>query len=542
MSGDCQPLIDPALLFSAVWNWRYRIVGLTAASFVAGCLVALSTPHRYTAYAQLLVDPREVKLVGRDIAPDFLPSEAALAIVDSQLQLVRSSAVLGRIVDTLDLEQDPEFNGTGVTPGILGSIRGFMSLFSGGDATGERRRATFGNLRDKMSARRMSRTFVINISATTRDPEKSALIANEASRAYIAEQQAFQSGAARSASSALGARLEALREDVAEAESALETYKASSGLIGPGNRLVTDDQMAAVTAQLAQARADTIASKSRAEAARAVDVSSIIAGGLPQDLTSPTLNALRAQHAAQRRQVASLENALGSRHPTLSDAKASMEAIEADITAEVRRIIAGTQADLRRAVENEQALAGSLAQLKAESVGNNDAQIKLRELERRLTAAREVYEAFLLRTRETGELEAIDRTNIKVISPADTPESPSSMSRKIIAAGFGFSGFLLGLGLAFFAALRESLSAGPAAGPAGGSARRRSASAEGGTIGVAEPSPIAAQPQAADAAPPPTASETDPDEMAELRQSVREIRDTVEALMRRRAARNRRVA
>ena len=481
-----QPLIDPALLFTRIWDWRFRIAGLTAAGFIVGCAVALATPHRYTAYAQLLVDPREIKLVGRDIAPDFLPSEAALAIVDSQLELIYSSVVLGRIVDRLGLDQDSEFNGTSEAfGGIFESVRGFIALFSADNQPEERRRATFRNLRDRMEASRQARTFVVNVSATTRDPEKSALIANEAARAYIAEQQAFQSDSARSASSALGARLDTLRKDVEAAESELEAYKASSGLIGPGGRLVTDDQLAAVTAQLAQARADTITSKSRAEAARGVDVSSVITGGLPQDLTSTTLNALRAQHAAQRRQVAALENALGSRHPKLSDARASLDAVEADIAAEIRRIVAGTQADLRRAVENEQALAASLAQLKAESVGNNDAQIRLRELERRLSAAREIYESFLLRTRETGELEVIDRTNIKVISPADTPESPSSMSRKVIAAGFGFSGFLIGLGLAFLAAFRETLSGGPA----GGAHRRRAAApqATGSSAGMAAP-------------------------------------------------------
>ncbi|WP_421853985.1 Wzz/FepE/Etk N-terminal domain-containing protein [Oricola sp.] len=469
-ASQFRPLIDPALLVSKVWSWRYSIAGLTVAGFIVGCAIALTTPHRYTAYAQLLVDPREIKLVGRDIAPDFLPSEAALAIIDSQLELVSSTAVLGRVVDKLRLEQDPEFNGSdGAMGGVIASIQGFLSIFSGDDGVEDRRRTTFQELRDKTDANRRARTFVIYVSATTKDPDKSALIANEVSRAFIGEQQELQADSARAASSALGARLEALQNDVEQAESALEAYKASSGLIGPGGRLVTDDQLAAVTAQLAQARADTITSKSRAEAARSANVTSVIAGGLSQDLTTATLSALRAQHATQRQQVAALENALGSRHPKLSDAKASLQAVEADITAEVRRIIAGTQADLRRAVESEQALAASLAQLKAESVGNNDAQIRLRELERRLGAAREIYEAFLLRARETGELEAIDRTNIKVISPAESPESPSSMSRRVIAAGFAFGGFALGLGLAFFAALRDSFSAGPA----GGSNRRQ---------------------------------------------------------------------
>jgi succinoglycan biosynthesis transport protein ExoP len=267
-----QPLIDPALLFGKIWSWRFIIAGLAVLGFVIGSAIALSIPHRYTAWSQILVDPREVKLVGRDIAPDFLANEAALAIIDSQLQLVYSPAVLSRVVEKANLDQDPEFNGTSESlGGVFQSIRGFMSIFSDANEVEERYRTAMRSLSDSIWAERTARTFVIGIGVTTQDPEKSALLANEVARAFIVEQQALQSDSAREASSALGGRLDTLRRDVEQAEEALENYRAENGLIGPSGRLVTDDQLAAVTAQLAQARADTIKAKSRAEAARSVD-------------------------------------------------------------------------------------------------------------------------------------------------------------------------------------------------------------------------------------------------------------------------------
>jgi uncharacterized protein involved in exopolysaccharide biosynthesis len=503
-----QPFIDPAIVFSAIWRWRYAIAALTIGALALGVMVALWTPHRYTAYAQILVDPREVKLVGQDVAPDFLSNEAALAIVDSQLELVRSPAVLSKVVARVNLDQDPEFNGTlEGFGGIAESVRFFISLFTGGNGAEERGLETVNNLRDSLWAERAARTFVINVGVTTRNPEKSAVIANELTRAFIEEQKSLQSTSARNASTALTGRLQSLKDDVEDAEQKLEQFRAENGLIGPANRLITDDQVSAVTGQLAVAKSETIVAKARAEAAKSVDVGSILSGGLPQDLTSPVLVGLRTRHAAQKQQVATLENALGPRHPKLSDAKAALRSIEADIGAEIQRIVAGTQADLRRAVQNEQALASELAVLKAEMVGNNDAGIQLRELEREAASARSVYESFLLRARETGEIEQLATTNVKVISPAEAPLSPSSLSRKITVLLFGAAGFAIGLMLAFIAALREAFftpkGADRAAGPLGqgpGGSRSPRRHAYRASEGAAEPLMAGRQPAAAPAA------------------------------------------
>ena len=92
-----------------------------------------------------------------------------------------------------------------------------------------------------------------------------------------------------------------------------------------------------------------------------------------------------------------------------------------------------------------------MRELKDTQASNNDSLVTLRELEREAAARRSVYESFLLRTRETGEQEAITLANIQVLSEARPPLDPVGPSRKIIAlagliAGFGI-GVLLALGL-----------------------------------------------------------------------------------------------
>lgn len=464
-----RPLIDVGLVLSTLNRWRWTIIGLTVLGIVIGVLAAMATPHRYTAYTQILVDPRQLKLVERDISPDFLANEAALAIIDSQLALVQSSSVIDKVVEKAGLADDPEFNGQG-GDSLLSPVTNLLSILKGGDATSGGEAATAAaarTLRHDLWAERSSRTFIIEIGVTTKDPEKSARLANLVASTFISVQEGLRAETADSASAALSGRLKSLRASVEEAEAAVEEYKAENGLIGPGTRLVTDDQLSAVTAQLADAKAATIAARTRLETMSSADIDSVVSGGVPQRFVSNSLVALRTQYAAKKQEVASLENRLGPRHPKLADARAALQSIKSEIGAELRRIAAGAQADLRQAQDNEQALSDSLAQLKAETVNNSDAGVKLRELEREANASRDIYESFLRRARETGEIGNLAATNVNIISSATPPIQPSSMSRKIIVAMFAILGFVAGLGLAILDALRLTFFGGASPAPAG---------------------------------------------------------------------------
>ena len=74
--------------------------------------------------------------------------------------------------------------------------------------------------------------------------------------------------------------------------------------------------------------------------------------------------------------------------------------------------------------------------------------VGLRELERDVQASRTVYEAFLVRARETGEQEQIDTKNIRVISKADLPQRRSwPPSNAIVAAAALILGLASGIGI-----------------------------------------------------------------------------------------------
>ena len=438
-------LFDPFQIAAEIWSLRWLVILLTLLGGAAGVMMALSTPHKYTAVTEILIDPRDIKVVQNEVTPNGLPSDATLALIESQISVVYSNDVMQRVIDKADLAADSEFNGTSK------SFFPSLSLFSSpNDPKTERRREleTLAGLRDALHVSRDPKSFVINLAVTTRNPEKSANLANLVADSFIEQLGMVQSNTARRASDALSSRLAELRQRVVEAERAAEAYKSENRLVGVGGRLVDDDYIVRINDQLAKARGEMTALRVRADQMRNASVDDVVKGTLPEELTSDSLSRLRSTYSDLAQQNATLAATLGPRHPRRIASEDALRSVRDAIRQELERIVAGAQTELARAEQTDQELTAQVNDLKDKQLATSSSFVRLRELEREVDASRAVYEAFLLRARETGEQESMNTANVRVISSANPPLDPSSTSRKITVVAATMGGFVLGLGLA----------------------------------------------------------------------------------------------
>ncbi|WP_375589563.1 GNVR domain-containing protein [Hoeflea alexandrii] len=454
-----RPLLDASILISAVWRFRRLIVAATLAGAVIGVLMALSTPHRYYAESRLFVDPREIRVTEDDIRNQQLSTEAMLAITDSQLQILSSTSVLEKVIEDLGLDRDPEFNGSMAPGGISGGISLIRELFTGKNPATEGEQKALNNLRDALSVGRDARTFVIIVGVDTRDPEKSALIANQIVETYLDSEGQAQSNLLERTSESIDTRINSLRADLDAAEREVERFKAENGLVGVGGQYIDDKEILALSDQLANARAMKVGIRVKADNLARVKIDDVLSGAFPEELLSSNLSELRKQYAQTKSNAESLATRLGPRHPQYISAMQSLETITNEISAELRRIVASSQTELQRAVETEQELASQMAVAKSRAIDQSVELVTLRELERKANATRGIYEAFLTRSRETSERSNLSTRNVRVISPAEAPLQPMGPSRKFIAIGGMMAGFLAGFGLALLAGAVESVRA-----------------------------------------------------------------------------------
>jgi len=447
--AEWKPLIDPRMAIDVLRGSRRLLLVSTLLGGVVAALYALSLPQMYVASTDILVDPRNIKTVGDELTPGQLPTDASLAVAESQARIIDSSSVLLKVIDKTDLTKDPEFNGTLVPTGIAGLFAQISEMLSPKKASDSQTLQTrvLYNLHKSIAIGRDAKTFIYSISVKTRDPQKSASLANTISSVFQSELASLQSDAARRTSDELSNRLADMRANVEQAERGAADFRASHDLVNVDGKLISDNDLTRLNDQLTNQRAETMRLQARVQVLSSATSDSVVSGVLPEDLRSNTLTALRAQYAQARQTASGLSTQLGPRHPALIQAQSQAGTVLNDIDAELRRIRSSLQVEVARSVQQEKDLTARLAQLKSQQANNSGDLVKLRELEREATARRSVYEAFLLRSRETNEQEGLNTANVRVLSEARPPLDPAGTSRKLFVIAGLIAGFLAGLAI-----------------------------------------------------------------------------------------------
>jgi uncharacterized protein involved in exopolysaccharide biosynthesis/Mrp family chromosome partitioning ATPase len=406
-------------------------------------LFVLVVPHRYTAVTQILIDPTDLRAVGNDLTQANQANDAALLQVESQVRVLTSDSVLRRVIDAESIDHDPEFVDQ------PSALRGLTAAFGfGGAGDADTTLTALNALKRSVQVKRAERTYVVDVSVSSRDPAKAARIANAIAQAYLAEQTNVRSDAARQVSQSLSARLNELKDRVREAEDRVETFKARNNILGASGQLINEQQLSELNKQLGVARARTAAAKARLDQVEHLQVSKEEIGGFTEAVQSQTVTALRSQYAEIMRREAEQMTSLGERHPAVIEIEAQAGRLRRMIEDEVHRIALSARSEYEGARANEEALAGNLETLKHTAVTTNEAMVTLREIERDVQASRAVYESFLVRARETGEQEQLDTKNIRVISRADVPQRRSfPPSNLLLAVGALFLGVAAGSGI-----------------------------------------------------------------------------------------------
>lgn len=453
--GVIARLTDPAWLVSTLWR-RKRLVLLCAVlgAVLAG-LASLLLPSKYVSTAQLFIDPRDLRVLQNEVSPNSVSGDpsAITGYLESQARVIASDSIKSRVVASEGLDLDPEFGGEAAKTGLMRLLSDLLP--SSGAPPRDGMLWALAALDKSVTVRRGERTFVIDIAVTSREAEKAARIANALANAYLDDQASVRADAAQRATSALTSRLEELRNRLRTAEEKAEKYKEANNIVGVGGgKSITDDQLALNNAQLVALRTRVTEARAKYDQTLATRAASIEAGAIPEAVASNTMTALRSQLGAALSKEADMLASLGSRHPALAAAQAQVRDARRQIADELGRIARAAKVELDRAVEAEREIARRVLQLTTTQYAAGRASVELRELEREVESSRVVYDAFLRRARETGELAGIDTTNARIISAAMPPLEKSGITRRTIALLGGFAGAAAGAALVLGQAVR----------------------------------------------------------------------------------------
>ncbi|MGB6758135.1 MAG: hypothetical protein WBE82_09485 [Xanthobacteraceae bacterium] len=126
-----------------------------------------------------------------------------------------------------------------------------------------------------------------------------------------------------------------------------------------------------------------------------------------------TIVADSARACARVRRGGAELTTLGPRHPAVLNIQAQADRLRHMIDSEIDRTAVAARTEYESAKASERTIADNVKALEGTTVNTNQAMVGLRALEREAQASRDLYQAFLVRARETGEQQQIDTKNIR---------------------------------------------------------------------------------------------------------------------------------
>lgn len=403
VGGEQQPDGSERFL-AALFRRRFLIVGVAAIVAAGGIGMTMMQAPKYSATALLIIDPTPDQIV-----PDHQASANRVdaAMVDSEIEAIKSPVLVKRMATELRLDQDPEWNpspATSASPAIPPNLTTALSA--------------------ALDIRRRGLSYVVEVSATSTSPARAAELANSLSSIYLSSLSEARQAASKDANGWLDTRLDELKAEVQNKEAAAMQYRAQRNLLTAQGESLAEQQAVELQSALQATVAEYAQQRAQYELVSAMANSGGSLNSL--DIPDDTMRDLRSKEAAISQKIADLSSRYGSSHPVLQQAREERAVLDEHITAEMQRLAASSKlrSDSVGARLNTQQ--AQLNTLRGKLVSDNFDEVQLNALETDAAAARAVYESFLQRSHEIASQGAPTAISARLLSPAQEPTDPTS--------------------------------------------------------------------------------------------------------------------
>jgi capsular exopolysaccharide synthesis family protein len=288
-----------------------------------------------------------------------------------------------------------------------------------------RRNGTVNRLLAGLYVSREEFTRVIRISFTFENPKLAADAANTLADVYVQNTLDVKYAGTREAAQWLNEQLAELRQSVEESEAAAEQIRQGEALVQGRSTQMVSEQISALNRELIEAKAKTDRIKGRLSQIEELRRSPNWEEHSTPMLESDLVQALRLEKFKLEREAAELSNRYGKRHPKIMNIRAEIADVQSKIQSEFEKYVTVAHNELAIAQSRERSLRRNLNALNNQVGDLNQAEIRLRALEREAEANRTLYEAFLARYKQTNIQEEVQQPDARVLSYAEVPRAPS---------------------------------------------------------------------------------------------------------------------
>src|SRR5215469_395305 len=431
---------------------RGVIAGCTLLLTVLAAVIVFQLTPYYTAETEVMLDTRKRQVVDLQAVMSGLQSDSA--VVRSEVEVLLSPALAGKVVKKLDLTANKIFNPRLAPPGFwdrfnpVALVKDWAGeIFGAPEAPSlspeQQKQADFdaavGTVLNHLTIFNDGRSYIIKVRFDCPDPALAAVVVNAYAELYLLGQLDAKFAATKRASDWLDEHLTELKQKVKASDEATQFFKQSHHLTQATNGItVSTQQMSELNSQLIIATADRAQKEANLRQVQEMIRNQSGADSASQVLASPVIQQLKQQQAQLRRQEAELSARYRPAHPAMINIRAELADLNKKVAEEVNNVIRGMSNEVTAARTREATLREQLQLVQKTTAQQDTDQVELRELERQADANRALYENFLNRFKQTTAQQDIQESDANIISAAIVPTIPS-FPKKFVFIGIAFS-------------------------------------------------------------------------------------------------------
>jgi polysaccharide biosynthesis transport protein len=423
---------------------RALVITSLGVSLLVAVLYNYSTRPLYQASAQILIDRASPKVL-----PTSNNVDAGVQDFQTEYELIRGRSVTEKVVARLELQKNPEMmKGPMLSPWARFQRR-FLGKADEPEIAGDGLPLTpaAAAIRSRLRIDPLPGGRLVNVRFTAYDPTLAAAVPNAVAEEYIQQTLNYRFTRSSEATGWLGERLEEQKRKVEQAEKALLDYQAQNGLVSSHGESTPDDATSSLSAAMLTARMDRMSRENVLGQIKGMPPAQVAT--LPVIAGHPLVQDARTKLAVVQAEQVRLGETVGDKHPDMLRVKAEILAAQDKLQTEVRNAIRGLESEYQTARAHEESLERNLEQARRQGLEVGRKSIEYDALRREVETNKQVFQALMSRSKETGLESELRTTNVRVVERAEPPGRPTSPNRPENYRIALLVGISLGIFLAF---------------------------------------------------------------------------------------------
>lgn len=418
---------------------QIRLIFLTIFIVLGVALAYLVTvTPTFTAQTLVLFDPAQKNLLDTNQISTSAQSDNAR--IESEVEILRSTATALAVINRANLVADPEFGPSiGMRQRLLTAIGLGSDEFRTGDAL---LKSIISRFQNASNVRRRGLTYLISVAVTSEDPERAARLANTMAEVYIEAQVQAKVSSSLGARDILQSQINAGRDAVTASDAALDQFIETN--LAQLEADAGNPELARLRAELEALRDQQLSAEVTANAAAAALEAQDFAA-LANRLGDQALADLAREREQLERQLGQL--AQGSQQEI--DLRNALAALEGDIEDRAQAQIGDLRGELSTISGQVTDFRADLRNELLRSDLSSESLAQIFELQQEAAIARSQYQTLLSRVRDLEAQAGLQVADSRIVSPALAPNNPSAPNTRLILALALVAGLGLGIGLAF---------------------------------------------------------------------------------------------